>query len=237
MFGIQAGAGKKPTRPRVEKRHGSGNRLGSSSSGHRCTTDTLYFLFTRRLRLLCTTLQSKLSKLSLHNPFFNRICHESGDCSVVKKKTKKKKIVVQNSTPICPKQLNPTAECLVTTKIKTRLFFSEKCEVASTEPVCGVQKCAFGSSIAFVIYDARTALREIEFERLPPLSLFMAASSSSANNTANIITALGNAFKDPSGAALPNERLAAVLLQNMNQLNDLAKQGKLNQQQIMQVRS
>ena len=87
---------------------------------------------------------------------------------------------------------------------------------------------------AFIIYDARTVLRKIEFE---PLSLSMAASSSSVNNTANIITALGNAFKDPSGAALPNERLAAVLLQNMNQLNDLAKQGKLNQQQIMQVRS
>ena len=51
----------------------------------------------------------------------------------------------------------------------------------------------------------------------------MAANSSSVN-TANIITALGNAFKDPSGAALPNERLAAVLIQNMNQLNDLAKQ-------------
>ena len=63
----------------------------------------------------------------------------------------------------------------------------------------------------------------------------MAANGSSAN-TANIITALGNAFKDPSGAALPNDRLAAVLIQNMNQLNDLAKQGKLNQQQIMQVR-
>ena len=67
-------------------------------------------------------------------------------------------------------------------------------------------------------------------------TLTMAANSSSVN-TANIITALGNAFKDPSGAALPNDRLAAVLLQNMNQLNDLAKQGKLNQQQIMQVRS
>ncbi|KAF8501069.1 hypothetical protein F5888DRAFT_1793403 [Russula emetica] len=63
----------------------------------------------------------------------------------------------------------------------------------------------------------------------------MAANSSSVN-TANIITALGNAFKDPSGAALPNDRLAAVLIQNMNQLNDLAKQGKLNQQQIMQLR-
>jgi hypothetical protein len=63
----------------------------------------------------------------------------------------------------------------------------------------------------------------------------MAANSSSVN-TANIITALGNAFKDPSGVALPNERLAAVLSQNMHQLNELAKQGKLNQQQIMQVR-
>jgi hypothetical protein len=64
----------------------------------------------------------------------------------------------------------------------------------------------------------------------------MAANGSSSANTANIITALGNAFKDPSGAALANDRLAAVLIQNMNQLNDLAKQGKLNQQQIMQVR-
>jgi len=35
---------------------------------------------------------------------------------------------------------------------------------------------------------------------------------------------------------MSNDRLAAVLLQNMSQLNDLAKQGKLNQQQIMQLR-
>jgi hypothetical protein len=62
----------------------------------------------------------------------------------------------------------------------------------------------------------------------------MAANGSSAN-TPNIITALGNAFKDPSGATMSNDRLAAVLLQNMNQLTDLAKQGKLNHQQIMQV--
>ncbi|KAH9059372.1 transcription initiation factor TFIID subunit A-domain-containing protein [Lactarius vividus] len=62
------------------------------------------------------------------------------------------------------------------------------------------------------------------------------ATNGSANNMANIITALGNAFKDPSGATMSNDRLAAVLLQNMNQLTDLAKQGKLNQQQIMQLR-
>jgi len=74
-----------------------------------------------------------------------------------------------------------------------------------------------------------------EAQTLLLLHLSMAANGSSAN-TANIITALGNAFKDPSGASMSNDRLAAVLLQNMNQLNDLAKQGKLNQQQIMQVR-
>jgi hypothetical protein len=64
----------------------------------------------------------------------------------------------------------------------------------------------------------------------------MTANSSSVN-TANIIIALRNAFKDPSGAAWPNDRLSAMLIQYMNQLNDLAKQRKLNQQQIMQVRS
>ncbi|KAI0254146.1 transcription initiation factor TFIID subunit A-domain-containing protein [Lactifluus subvellereus] len=69
----------------------------------------------------------------------------------------------------------------------------------------------------------------------PPRTTFMATNGSSAN-TANIITALGNAFKDPSGATMSNDRLAAVLLQNMNQLTDLAKQGKLNHQQIMQLR-
>jgi hypothetical protein len=80
-------------------------------------------------------------------------------------------------------------------------------------------------------------LNDVRLERPKPLLLHpsMAANGSSANTT-NIITALGNAFKDPSGASMSNDRLAAVLLQNMNQLNDLAKQGKLNQQQIMQVR-
>ena len=59
----------------------------------------------------------------------------------------------------------------------------------------------------------------ISAEGLPSVSLSMAANSSLVNNTTNIITTLGNVFK---------ERLAVVLLQNMNQLNDLAKQGKLN---------
>ncbi|KAH9961263.1 transcription initiation factor TFIID subunit A-domain-containing protein [Russula dissimulans] len=61
------------------------------------------------------------------------------------------------------------------------------------------------------------------------------AANNSSQNTTNIITALGNAFKD-SGAAMSNDRLATVLWQNMSQLTDLAKQGKLNQQQIMQLR-
>jgi hypothetical protein len=101
------------------------------------------------------------------------------------------------------------------------------------------------SSSRFVFLDALTPAPDRfggdcarhEFKHFSPLTTFTMAANSSSVNTANIITALGNAFKDPSGAALPNDRLAAVLLQNMNQLNDLARQGKLNQQQIMQVRS
>jgi len=42
------------------------------------------------------------------------------------------------------------------------------------------------------------------------------AANNSSQNTTNIITALGNAFKD-SGAAMSNDRLATVLWQNMSQ--------------------
>lgn len=52
----------------------------------------------------------------------------------------------------------------------------------------------------------------------------------------NIITALGAAFKSQTGDPLSGEKIAQLLLQNMNQLGELAKQGKLNHQQIMQVR-
>jgi len=54
--------------------------------------------------------------------------------------------------------------------------------------------------------------------------------------TANIITALSTAFKAQNGDPLPGERIAQLLIQNMGQLSELAKQGKLNQQQIMQLK-
>lgn len=56
------------------------------------------------------------------------------------------------------------------------------------------------------------------------------------NGTASIITALGSAFKSQTGEPLSGDKIAQLLLQNMPQLGELAKQGKLNQQQIMQVR-
>lgn len=59
--------------------------------------------------------------------------------------------------------------------------------------------------------------------------------TASTANAANIITALGAAFKTQNGDPLPGERIAQLLLQNMGQLSELAKQGKLNQQQILQV--
>jgi transcription initiation factor TFIID subunit 12 len=55
-------------------------------------------------------------------------------------------------------------------------------------------------------------------------------------NPANIITALGNAFKSHNGEPITGERIAQLLAQNMGQLGELARQGKLNAQQIQQVR-
>lgn len=56
-------------------------------------------------------------------------------------------------------------------------------------------------------------------------------------NPANIITALGNAFKSQNGESITGERIAQLLAQNMGQLGELARQGKLNPQQIQQVRT
>ncbi|KAA1471818.1 hypothetical protein DENSPDRAFT_837914 [Dentipellis sp. KUC8613] len=62
------------------------------------------------------------------------------------------------------------------------------------------------------------------------------ASAANNNQAANIITALGNAFKQSTGDPPSSERIAQMLLQNMGQLGELAKQGKLNHQQIMQLK-
>ncbi|KIJ04857.1 hypothetical protein PAXINDRAFT_122587 [Paxillus involutus ATCC 200175] len=55
-------------------------------------------------------------------------------------------------------------------------------------------------------------------------------------NPANIITALGNAFKSHNGEPITGERIAQLLAQNMGQLGELARQGKLNAQQIQQLK-
>ncbi|KAG6336623.1 hypothetical protein ID866_2462 [Astraeus odoratus] len=56
------------------------------------------------------------------------------------------------------------------------------------------------------------------------------------SNPANIITALGNAFKNQNGEPVTSERIAQLLAQNMGQLGELARQGKLNAQQIQQLK-
>ncbi|KAG8214055.1 transcription initiation factor TFIID subunit A-domain-containing protein [Butyriboletus roseoflavus] len=57
-----------------------------------------------------------------------------------------------------------------------------------------------------------------------------------SQNPANIITALGNAFKSQNGESITGERIAQLLAQNMGQLGELARQGKLNPQQIQQLK-
>ena len=51
----------------------------------------------------------------------------------------------------------------------------------------------------------------------------------------SIITALGQAYKSQTGDPIAAERIAQLLIQNMPQLSELAKQGKLNSAQILQV--
>jgi transcription initiation factor TFIID subunit 12 len=65
----------------------------------------------------------------------------------------------------------------------------------------------------------------------------MASPTSSQAQAASIITAIGNAFKSKTGDPLPGDQIAQMLLQNMGQLGQLAKEGKLNQQQIQSVSS
>ncbi|EMD33607.1 hypothetical protein CERSUDRAFT_117708 [Gelatoporia subvermispora B] len=62
------------------------------------------------------------------------------------------------------------------------------------------------------------------------------SASPSANGQHNIISALSSAFKSQTGDPLSGDRIAQLLLQNMSQLSELAKQGKLNQAQILQLK-
>jgi len=57
------------------------------------------------------------------------------------------------------------------------------------------------------------------------------------NEAANIISALGKAFKGQNGAPLTGDQLAQWLHQNMAQLGMLVKEGKLTQGQILAVRN
>lgn len=57
------------------------------------------------------------------------------------------------------------------------------------------------------------------------------------DDAANIISALGKAFKGQNGAPLTGDQLALWLHQNMAQLGVLVKEGKLSQGQILAVRN
>ncbi|KAG2107725.1 transcription initiation factor TFIID subunit A-domain-containing protein [Suillus discolor] len=63
-----------------------------------------------------------------------------------------------------------------------------------------------------------------------------AATTTAPPNPANIITALTSAFKSQNGEAASNTRIAQLLEQNMGQLGELMRQGKLTAVQIQQVR-
>ena len=55
--------------------------------------------------------------------------------------------------------------------------------------------------------------------------------------TQSIIAALSNALQSSTGEKVHHDRIAELLNANMDQLNELAKQGRLSQAQISQVDS
>ncbi|KAG1820744.1 hypothetical protein EV424DRAFT_1472464 [Suillus variegatus] len=63
-----------------------------------------------------------------------------------------------------------------------------------------------------------------------------ATTTAAPPNPANIITALTSAFKSQNGEAASSTRIAQLLEQNMGQLGELMRQGKLTAVQIQQVR-
>ncbi|KAG1890042.1 transcription initiation factor TFIID subunit A-domain-containing protein [Suillus subluteus] len=62
------------------------------------------------------------------------------------------------------------------------------------------------------------------------------AATTAAPNPANIITALTSAFKSQNGEAASSTRIAQLLEQNMGQLGELMRQGKLTAVQIQQLK-
>ncbi|KAH8119426.1 transcription initiation factor TFIID subunit A-domain-containing protein [Phellopilus nigrolimitatus] len=70
-----------------------------------------------------------------------------------------------------------------------------------------------------------------------PAAAAVPPSTSAQNNApANIIAALSTAFRSSTGESLQNDKIAALLMQNMEQISELAKQGRLTQAQIQQLK-
>ena len=82
----------------------------------------------------------------------------------------------------------------------------------------------------------RSSASLVVARNLPKTTTTMASASPAPMGSTAIIDALGTTFKDANGASLPNERIAQMLLDNMHELARLAKDGKISDAQIRQVR-
>ncbi|KAL5484952.1 TAF12 [Sanghuangporus weigelae] len=63
-----------------------------------------------------------------------------------------------------------------------------------------------------------------------------AAAAASQKANANIIAALSSAFKTSTGESLQHDKIAQLLIANMDQISELARQGRLSQAQIEQLK-
>ncbi|KAI5123897.1 hypothetical protein M0805_005713 [Coniferiporia weirii] len=76
-------------------------------------------------------------------------------------------------------------------------------------------------------------------QQTQPAAAAAGPSTTPTQNTAasaSIIAALSSAFKSSTGESLQNDKIASLLLANMEQITELAKQGRLSQVQINQLK-
>lgn len=88
--------------------------------------------------------------------------------------------------------------------------------------------------------EQQTQQNQAQAQAAQPSQQSSATSNSATTNglpANSIIAALSNAFKSSTGENLQHDKIAQLLLQNMDQISELAKQGRLSQAQITQLRN
>ena len=116
----------------------------------------------------------------------------------------------------------------------------------ATNGIVQVAQAAAAAAVAAAASSSSVPLASSSSSATPNGNISNGSTNTSNGNNANnvnakhqmaLINAISQAFRNQMGEPMQNDKIASLLLQHMGQLGELAKQGKLNYAQIMQVGS